>query len=102
MMSSTDCGLFRGMVGIFAAGFLGAGFLVMVDASGDTLEVFPQPGKNRKRRQFRKDRPALALTRGASGKVAGQRCGERLGAVKGSADKSRVPRLPASPVPCRA
>jgi hypothetical protein len=56
----------------------------------------------RKRGQFRNDRHALAFERRAPGKVAGQRCGERLGAVEGRADKSRVPRLLAPPVPCRA
>jgi hypothetical protein len=56
----------------------------------------------RKRRQFLNNRHALALKRRAAGKVAGQRCGKRLGAVKGSADKSRVPRPFAAHVPCRA
>jgi hypothetical protein len=54
------------------------------------------------RGQFGQHQHAFALTRLAAGKIAGQRCGERLGAVKGSADKSRLLRLLASPVPCRA
>jgi hypothetical protein len=54
------------------------------------------------RRQFRNDRHAFAFERRASGKVAGQRCCESFGAFKGSAYSGRVPRLLASPVPCRA
>jgi len=56
----------------------------------------------RKRRQFRNDRHALALKRGAAGKVAGQfRC-ERFGAREDRACRGRVPHPFTSPVPCRA
>jgi hypothetical protein len=83
-------GFFRGMAGL-AAGFLGAGLLVMVESSSCCI-----------RRQFGNDRPALALTRCAPGKVAGQfRC-EGFSAGEDRACSGRVPRLLASPVPCRS
>ena len=53
-------------------------------------------------RQFRNDRHALAFERRASGKVAGQRCGERFSASKDGACSGRVPRPLASPVPSRS
>ena len=56
----------------------------------------------RQRCEFRNDRHALALKRGAAGKVAGQFRSEGFSAGEDRACSGRVPRLFASPVPCRA
>jgi hypothetical protein len=54
------------------------------------------------RRQFGNDRRCFTFERRAPCEVAGQCCCERFRTFKGGGYSGRVPRLAASPVPCRA